>query len=973
VSGSYKLDASGAYIYANKTYLLLSNYTNSLYKRVSKVTLLPTKIPSYDVISSISAKMWIYDINGNKQYITQPDGADLTYNLKMQISGIYHNIATEIADGIVYSTMKNYYDINNNGYIEVREAQTEWFSNRGAANEKLLLRIKPTSIEYTKGKELYYINLSSSEISSLKGIEYFTYALGFDFSNNSLVNLTPLSRLYRMKYLNLSANAITSLSGLGYLDEMVYLDLSSNNITDIEEIKYLRKVEMLYLQQNNNLADISPLKEYKSLYFLNVVQKGNANTNSKSFYYSLVLIYANNFSSHGVQIMSVEGAIKGLSPTYEEQVATLALEEMTMVRNISTTLYTPDTYKFTFFDGTWDTSFTYYLKWSAPNNEDNNYLTFSYDNSTHSNTCVIINPVVDRYLTISVQVGILVGSNMQWYESMSRSFYVRLLSISTKGSYIQTSATSTISAVDAIPDENLRSALFDKYNLNKTGSITINGVTYNNSDILTTDELNPPYKSDLNLNNLGITNLSGIEYFATALSGMKLYLENNSLTNEEISKLKALTNISEITIGGGKYDFTYLLNKSASGVYSSPFTSLHILRVSSAYDLDKDDVIAGLYQVFLKNKSVDIYIKSNEIWNPYKDISRKASSLPTVFAFYYLGQTQSISSAFTMNFYGVDITFNAKSLDYFTRSNVANTASVYFDTVIEGGLVKSIKYKRLVAVDETFYIKVSLFGSDERGVDNITYEHFMQLTMESNSDIYVNDVLSNNIPTSIKDIFTGTKLRTIVMEDLSYLITTTASATSVNNIGSGYYLDASTNKIYVSRATLATLASSYNGKEVTIDGMHLDSGTALSGLQYLPNITKLFIFRDVQVGDGSELINIVELQITESGIDLTTITKDLPAMKKLTIGKTVTFQDNTWNRYAKHYSLNGNTYNFALSHFTGLNTLYMVDTQMYDWTGLYGLFGNVNFTNLKIYATSAEPNTFTNHTNKNTNVSTGIT
>ncbi|MEG1707025.1 MAG: hypothetical protein RR291_05975, partial [Clostridia bacterium] len=165
VSGSYKLDASGAYIYANKTYLLLSNYTNSLYKRVSKVTLLPTKIPSYDVISSISAKMWIYDINGNKQYITQPDGADLTYNLKMQISGIYHNIATEIADGIVYSTMKNYYDINNNGYIEVREAQTEWFSNRGAANEKLLLRIKPTSIEYTKGKELYYINLSSSEIS----------------------------------------------------------------------------------------------------------------------------------------------------------------------------------------------------------------------------------------------------------------------------------------------------------------------------------------------------------------------------------------------------------------------------------------------------------------------------------------------------------------------------------------------------------------------------------------------------------------------------------------------------------------------------------------------------------------------------------------------------------------------------------------------------------------------------------------
>ncbi|MEG1706216.1 MAG: hypothetical protein RR291_01820, partial [Clostridia bacterium] len=87
----------------------------------------------------------------------------------------------------------------------------------------------------------------------------------------------------------------------------------------------------------------------------------------------------------------------------------------------------------------------------------------------------------------------------------------------------------------------------------------------------------------------------------------------------------------------------------------------------------------------------------------------------------------------------------------------------------------------------------------------------------------------------------------------------------------------------------------------------------------------------------------------------------------------MTFQDNTWNRYAKLYSLNGNTYNFALSHFTGLNTLYMVDTQMYDWTGLYGLFGNVNFTNLKIYATSAEPNTFTNHTNKNTNVSTGIT
>ena len=91
------------------------------------------------------------------------------------------------------------------------------------------------------------INLSGKNISTLKGIEYFTELTSLDCSNNSLTSL-DLSKNTKLTYLNVSINGLTTLS-LSKNLSLTKLLCGTNKLTRLE--LYDNK-SLSYLDCNNN-------------------------------------------------------------------------------------------------------------------------------------------------------------------------------------------------------------------------------------------------------------------------------------------------------------------------------------------------------------------------------------------------------------------------------------------------------------------------------------------------------------------------------------------------------------------------------------------------------------------------------------------------------------------------------------------------------------------------------------------------
>ncbi|MCB2314152.1 leucine-rich repeat domain-containing protein [Clostridium tagluense] len=98
------------------------------------------------------------------------------------------------------------------------------------------------------------------KITDLNGIEYFKNLETVSLARNDITNISPLSKLSKLKHLDLSSNLeLADISPLSKLLNLEYLDISSiKKLTNISPLSKLTKLE--YLDAiGNKIKDVSPL------------------------------------------------------------------------------------------------------------------------------------------------------------------------------------------------------------------------------------------------------------------------------------------------------------------------------------------------------------------------------------------------------------------------------------------------------------------------------------------------------------------------------------------------------------------------------------------------------------------------------------------------------------------------------------------------------------------------------------------
>ncbi|WP_394626910.1 leucine-rich repeat domain-containing protein [Bacillus cereus] len=129
--------------------------------------------------------------------------------------------------------------------------------------EKLTLResnVKDISA-ISKLRGLKYVDLTSNSIESIHPIEQLENINMLFLRDNKISDLTPLSKMKKIKTLDLIGNNIKDIQPLFTLSTMKQLYLANNQINDLTGIDRLNNVELLWIGNNkiNNVESISKM------------------------------------------------------------------------------------------------------------------------------------------------------------------------------------------------------------------------------------------------------------------------------------------------------------------------------------------------------------------------------------------------------------------------------------------------------------------------------------------------------------------------------------------------------------------------------------------------------------------------------------------------------------------------------------------------------------------------------------------
>ncbi|AKA68125.1 leucine-rich repeat domain-containing protein [Clostridium scatologenes] len=108
------------------------------------------------------------------------------------------------------------------------------------------------------------LDVSSSNIDDITGIENLTNLQILNLSQNHLSHVSVLRYLPYLRDLDLSQNEISDINELRGLNNLYYLNLNNNEISDISELKYFTYLHMLLLNANE-IVDIEPLQGLTNL------------------------------------------------------------------------------------------------------------------------------------------------------------------------------------------------------------------------------------------------------------------------------------------------------------------------------------------------------------------------------------------------------------------------------------------------------------------------------------------------------------------------------------------------------------------------------------------------------------------------------------------------------------------------------------------------------------------------------------
>ena len=146
-------------------------------------------------------------------------------------------------------------------------------ANLRAVVEDGLGKARGAPITSAEMATLTRLEAPNANISDLTGLEFATGLTSLNFGNagrqnsNSIRDISALSELTSLTYLNLNQNSIVDISLLSELTSLTKLELSGNSIVDISSLSELTSLTKLELS-SNSIVDISPLSELTSLAYL---------------------------------------------------------------------------------------------------------------------------------------------------------------------------------------------------------------------------------------------------------------------------------------------------------------------------------------------------------------------------------------------------------------------------------------------------------------------------------------------------------------------------------------------------------------------------------------------------------------------------------------------------------------------------------------------------------------------------------
>ncbi|PJN59695.1 leucine-rich repeat domain-containing protein [Bacillus mycoides] len=137
--------------------------------------------------------------------------------------------------------------------------------------EKLTLReSNVTDISVISGlRHLKYLDLSSSPIESIQPVSKLENLDMLFLRDNKIADLTPLSQMKKIKILDLIGNNIKDLTPLFTVLSLEEVYLANNQISNLSGIEKLKNVNLLWIG-NNKISDVEPISKMSNLIELEI-------------------------------------------------------------------------------------------------------------------------------------------------------------------------------------------------------------------------------------------------------------------------------------------------------------------------------------------------------------------------------------------------------------------------------------------------------------------------------------------------------------------------------------------------------------------------------------------------------------------------------------------------------------------------------------------------------------------------------
>ncbi len=406
-----------------------------------------------------------------------------------------------------------------------------------------------------------------------------------------------------------------------------------------------------------------------------------------------------------------------------------------------------------------------------------------------------------------------------------------------------------------------------------------------------------------------LKDINGVNFDVNLRHGLttlnNLYVNGSLELNEYSQKTKLyhvyLTNPTLGTFtGSGNNKVSYGIYKDTYNEIWNPLTEeiskfLGSLATSAKFINYNDEI-----QI---KKSYDIYLYDDLIPTTFNLASGTISSTEFMFAGGDVGKNP--TSGEYVNIYDAGVTGNVlKAVDtaFLTKENYL--LSSYFEIDASDLVNISIKYKRLVYKDYQSYLNMTLSadtisqGRKTLSEDDKNFNYYMTLFMQYNNDYVFSSEDEEADGKSINAIFGAIETMLFVSNSLSeelrtglrgYNYTVTLNDGSIENHTSletnpDVAINYTVTEDEVAEYTGAfdTVAAYDTSLYFFIHGNFMPTAkSAVDGLRFLPQLKKVYFRRDAVLGTGKDLINIEELFLVYSFLDIKDFNVVLPNMKIL--------------------------------------------------------------------------------------------